>query len=127
MASIGSLQVTHTALLRAGNPAVSVSVEIQVNADDTEQQYWSLDLILRPVKDHDNGQFNTYLDVGPSESPPLLFLNESIVSAPLKIQETTAIRFIFSKKDGQVARAAAGMLRTRRKSRLVPFSAAIRG
>ncbi|PQE21967.1 ATP-grasp superfamily protein [Rutstroemia sp. NJR-2017a WRK4] len=126
MASTESLQVTHTAVLRAGNPAVSgnnqrilfniqicledmlirhlVCVQIQVNADDTEQQYWSLDLILCPVEDHDNGQFSTYLDIGPSESPPLLVLNESIASASLKIPEMNAIRFIFSKKDGQVAR-----------------------
>lgn len=78
--------------------------QIQVNVENSEQQYWSLDLILRPVKDHDNGQFSSYLDVNPSESTPLLFLNESIASAPLEIQEATAIRFFFSNKDGQVAR-----------------------
>ncbi|KFY09319.1 hypothetical protein V491_08259 [Pseudogymnoascus sp. VKM F-3775] len=103
MASTASLSVVHNVLLRRGNPPISICAQIQINANDIELPHWSLDLILRPGEDH-NGQFSTTLHVGSSESPPLVFLNECITSPALGTQQAIAIRFIFSKKGGQVAR-----------------------
>lgn len=75
------------------------------------QRYWTLDLIVHPatnaeisVNGEDDGQSSSYLDLGPADLLPFLFLKECINSIN-EIQELTAVRFIFPATDGHVTRS----------------------